>query len=112
MRRAVREDMSSGGPPVVEYIWSTVHVANLVTNEGTIEAAQGVEGCNIYKGCKGHLCVSPSGGSYLILYGFAVEGELVSSNGSLLNQNAITGKKKPGNVATYYFMRVSGKWGS
>ena len=114
MRRLVRNGHSvSGVPMVVKCEWSPLKVTNLITFDGTIEDAERSKGCHLnevsHEFCRGHVCMS--GDTYLIPYGFAVGGEIVSSDGSILNQAVINGEKSADDVATYCYDRIKGKKG-
>lgn len=110
LRRVVKVgSLVAGVPSVVRVEWTPIKTKNLLTFEGTIEDAQSVKPCNLHEFCKGHLCVS--NGAYLIPYGFAVGGEIISSDGSLLNQAVIHGDKTAADVADYCFKRIATKRG-
>ncbi|KAF2207023.1 hypothetical protein CERZMDRAFT_102872 [Cercospora zeae-maydis SCOH1-5] len=64
---------------------------------------------NEHKRCKGHLCTSND--TYPIPYGFAIGGEITSSDGSVLNQAVINGDKNASDVARYLYDRIKGKRG-
>lgn len=112
MTRLVRNgSMVSGVPLVVKCIWTPINVSNLITTEGTLEDAQAISSCRIHDYCRGHLCISPSNGAYLIPYGFAVGGEIISSDGSLMNQALILGEKGRSDIVDHCFKKVAGKRG-
>ncbi|KAI6986062.1 hypothetical protein KC359_g8917 [Hortaea werneckii] len=110
MRRLVRNGSSIAGVPmVVKCEWTPLKTRNLLTFEGTLKDAQSVKSCEIHPFCKGHLCTS--NGSYLIPYGFAVGGEIISSDGSILNQAVITGDKNSDDISDHCYNRIKGKKG-
>jgi len=112
MKRVVKVgSMISGTPSVVKCIWTPIKTANLVMLEGTLEDAQSRKSCSAHDYCKGHLCVSPVSGGYLIPYGFAVGGEIVSSDGSLMNQGLITGDKSRNDIVSHCFKKIATKRG-
>ncbi|KAI9659239.1 MAG: hypothetical protein M1831_003821 [Alyxoria varia] len=77
----------------------------------TIEDAQSAEACNVHENCNGPLCVSPANGAYLIRYGFALGGEIVSSDGSLINQAVIDGNKAMIDIANHCYNKIGTKSG-
>ena len=99
----------AGTPSVVKVEWTPIKIQNLLTFEGTIEDAMSDKNCNIHDGCKGHLCTG--NGAYLIPYGFAVGGEIVSSDGSILNQAVIRGDKGASDISDHCFKRIATKRG-
>ena len=113
MRRVVRdESMISTTPSVVRCIWTQIKTENLNTIEGTIEEADSVKSCILHERCMGHLCVSPSNGAYLIPYGFAVGGEIVSSDRSLMNRGLFTGNKSMSDITAHCFKKIGLRRGS
>lgn len=112
MRRVIKNgSVISGVPSVVKCVWTPIKIANLNTFEGTIEGAQSRKSCNIHEHCRGHLCISPFNDAYLIPYGFAVGGEIVSSDGSLMNQALITGDKTRSDIMAHCFRKIATKNG-
>jgi hypothetical protein len=110
IERVVREGRSVAGvPAVVKCKWTPINTTNLLAFEGTLEDARSIKSCNFHDYYRGHLCMH--NGVYLIPYGFAVGGELTSSDGSILNQAVISGDKNGDDVATYCYERIKGKRG-
>lgn len=114
IERVVREGRTvTGVPAVVKCVWTPIKTENLLLFTGNIEDARSTKGCHLnipgHEYCRGHLCVS--NGAYLIPYGFAVGGEIVSSDGSILNQAVINGDKEASDVSTHCYDRIKGKRG-
>ena len=110
MKRVVKPGSSvTGVPTVVRCSWTSIDTANLNVFEGTIEDASRATPCTRHKGCKGHLCASNN--AYLIPYGFATGGEIVSSDGSLLNQAVIHKDKTAIDIADHCWKRIATKKG-
>ena len=110
MRRVVKAGSSvTGVPTVVKCKWTAINLANLNVFEGTIEEASSRTPCIRHVGCKGHLCASNN--AYLIPYGFATGGEIISSDGSLLNQAVIHRDKDATDIADHCWKRIATKRG-
>ena len=110
MRRVVRVGSSiAGTPSVVKCKWTPIKVENLNIFEARIEDARSTRACNLHENCKGHLC--KIGDAYLIPYGFALGGEIASSDGSLLNQAVISGEKSKIDVSNHCYKRIATKSG-
>ncbi|KAK5152563.1 hypothetical protein LTR04_006375 [Oleoguttula sp. CCFEE 6159] len=108
IKRSIRSGSSIASvPSVVKCVWTPPKTKNLLVFEGKIEDAKSQRSCSMHEFCKGHLCMS--NGAYLIPYGFATGGEIVSSDGSVLNQAVINGRKSASDVADHCFKRIKGK---
>jgi hypothetical protein len=98
-----------GTPWVVKCTWTRIKVENLDVYEGTLEDAKSSKNCTYHPRCKGHLCSSNN--AYLIPYGFATGGEIISSVGSMLNQAVIANDKSATDIAEHCYGRIATKSG-
>lgn len=99
----------SATPRVVKVVWTPLNIKNLDTFEATTSDAQSSSPCAHHKRCMSHLSIFD--GTYMIPYGFAMGGEIISSDGSILNQSVISGDKSAADVAEFCYKRISTKHG-
>jgi hypothetical protein len=101
-----------GMPSVVKCTLTPLNTSNLATYEAKLEDTQTSKGCHVQPAVRGTSSrARRQVPAYLIPYGFATGSEIMTSDGSMMNQAVILGDRGPAEISQFCYGRIVKKRG-